>query len=124
MNNTFNENELLYRAVYPPEINHILWKDNQHVSSAAFLDKRGLSVERGDIRSDEEVLKYMRKSFIGRFISVTVGLCHRINAKVIYKPTKRSIYHSEIHGSEKQIVLTPAQRRFLSLNCRLIKSEA
>lgn len=120
MNNTFPEKELLYRAVYPPEMNHILWKDNQHVSSAVFLDKKGLSVERGNFRSDEEVLKNMKKSFVGRFISITVELCLKINAKVIYKPTKRSIYHSEIHGDKNHIVLSPAQRRFLSINCRIV----
>lgn len=124
MNNIFSEKELLYRAVYPPEINQILWKDNKHVSSAAFLDKKGLSVERGNFRSDEEVIKDMKKSFIGRFVSVTVDLCCKINAKVIYKPTKRSIYHSEIHGDDKHIILSPSQRRFLSLNCRIIKTNA
>ena len=124
MNNHFSETELLYRAVYPPEINHILWKDELHVSSAAFLDKKGLSVERGYFRSDEEVLKDMRKSFIGKILSITVKTCHEINAKVIYKPTKRSIFHSEIHGSDTKIVLSSAQRRFLSKNCILLKSNA
>ena len=124
MDNTFPENENLYRAVYPFELNQMLWKDSQHVSSAAFLDKRGLSVERGNFRFDEEVLKDMKKNFIGRFISVTVGLCCKINARIIYKPTKRSVYHSEIHGGEKQTTLTPSQRRFLACNSKLVTIDA
>lgn len=124
MNNTFSENELLYRAVYPPEINQMFWKDEQHVSSAVFLDKKGVSVERGDNRSEEEVVEDMKKSFIGRIISVTVRLCMEINTKVVYKPTKRSLYHSEIHGSDKHIVLSPMQRRYLSSHCKLLKTDA
>ena len=124
MNNHFSENEKLYRAVYPPSMNNLFWKDEKHVSSAVFLDKKGLSVERGNFRSDKTVEKDMRKNFIGRIIVITVGLCQQINAKVLYKPTKRSIYHSEIHGSEKRILLSPMQRRFLSTNCILLKTNA
>ena len=40
MDNFFKDDELLYRAVFPPEFNKMYWKDNEHVSSAAFLDKR------------------------------------------------------------------------------------
>ena len=124
MNNTFSKTEKLYRAVYPPEINKIFWKDESHVSSAVFLDKKGLSVERGNFRADEEVVQEMKKSFIGKIISLTVGVCLKINAKVIYRPTKRSLYHSEIHRDAKHIVLSPSQRRFLSMNCKLVEFEA
>ena len=55
-----SENELLYRAVYPPEINQMFWKDEQHVSSAVFLDKKGVSVERGDNRPEKEVCITLR----------------------------------------------------------------
>ena len=66
----------------------------------------------------------MKKSFVGKIISVTVGVCVKVNAKIFYKPTKRSIYHSEIHGSETRKLLTASQRRFLSINSRIIKTEA
>lgn len=122
MNNHFPEDEKLYRAVYPPSMNSIFWKDEKHVSSAVFLDKKGLSVERGNFRSDKTVEDDMRKNFIGRIVAITVGLCHQINAKVLYKPTKRSVYHCEIHGGEKRILLSPMQRRFLSMNCKVISS--
>ncbi len=124
MNNSFSENELLYRAVFPPEVKKMYWKDADHISSAVFLDKKGVSVERGNFRSDEEVVKNMRRTFVGKIISVTVGQCLEINAAVLYKPTKRSIYHTEIHGDEKHIILSPFQRHFLATNSRILKSEA
>jgi len=124
MTNHFPEEEQLYRAVYPPEVNKMFWKDDNHVSSAAFLDKKGLSVERGNFRSDKDVVNDMRKNFMGAIVSITVKLCHQTDATVLYKPTKRSIYHSEIHGTTKNIVLNPNQRRFLSENCCIVKENA
>lgn len=124
MDNIFDEKELLYRAVYPPEINRMYWKDKSHVSSAVFLDKKGLSVIRGNFRSDDNVVLEMKKFFIGKIIAITVIHCYKVNAKVLYKPTKRSIYHSEIHGGEKQIILSPSQRHFLARHSKLINSEA
>lgn len=124
MNKNFSDNESLYRAVYPPEVNRMFWKDENHISSAVFLDKKGVSVERGNFRLDENVVLEMKKFFIGKIVAITAGICHEVNAKVLYKPTKRSVYHSEIHGGEKQIVLTPSQRHFLAANSRLLESEA
>lgn len=124
MDNTFDESESLYRAVYPPEVNQIYWKDENHISSAVFLDKKGVSVERGNFRTDENVVIEMKKFFIGRIIAITAGQCQKVNAKVLYKPTKRSVYHSEIHGGEKQIILSPSQRRLLARQSRLIKEDA
>ena len=124
MDNTFDESESLYRAVYPPEVNKMYWKDENHISSAVFLDKKGVSVERGNFRTDGSVVLEMKKFFVGKIIAITVGHCHKVNAKVLYKPTKRSVYHSEIHGGEKQIILTPSQRHFLARHSRLIKEEA
>ena len=62
MDNTFKENELLYRAVYPPEKNKFFWKDENHISSAVFLDKKGVSVERGNFRSDKTVVENIKKA--------------------------------------------------------------
>lgn len=124
MNKNFSDNESLYRAVYPPEVNRMFWKDENHISSAVFLDKKGVSVERGNFRLDENVVLEMKKFFIGKIVAITAGICHEVNAKVLYKPTKRSVYHSEIHGGEKQIVLTLSQRHFLAANSRLLESEA
>ena len=119
MDSTFPDDELLYRAVYPPELNNMFWKDNGHVSSAAFLDKKGLSVERGNFRPNETVFSDMKKFFTGRIVSFSVKLCRDVEAFIVYKPTRRSVFHTEVHGSKKQTVLSPSQRRYLSLNCEV-----
>ncbi len=42
MDESFNINEKLYRAVYPPEVMQMYWKRDGSVSSAAFADPHGL----------------------------------------------------------------------------------
>ncbi len=50
MTDQFEANEKLFRAVYPPNIIPMFWKENGEISSAAFKDKKGLSVERAGNR--------------------------------------------------------------------------
>lgn len=120
MDNNFPVEEKFYRAVFPPEIREMFWKENGKVSSAAFLDKKGLSVERGNFRQNSEVLETMKSFFVGKVISVTVKNCLDINAIPKYLPSERSIFHSEIHGSETVVVLSPSQRKFLAENSETI----
>ena len=68
MNDTFSMDEKLYRAVWPPEIYELFWRRDGSVSSAAFADPKGLSVDRGDYRSDADVISDMNKRFTGRII--------------------------------------------------------
>ena len=82
--------------------------------SAALADKKGLSVERGDFREDKKVIEEMQKFFRGCVVSLTVEQCRNVNAVVKYKPSNRSKYHSEIHGSEVTPLLTRSQRKKLS----------
>lgn len=102
MTNQFNSYEKLFRAVYPPTVLPIFWKENGKISSAAFKDKNGLSVERSHNRSDNAVIKDMLYFFHGHILTVTVKDCENCNAIVKYLPTKRSVYHSEIHGSNEK----------------------
>ena len=57
MDNSFFDDEKLYRAVFPPEIVDMYWRRDGTISSAAFADPKGLSVDRGDYRPDEDVVK-------------------------------------------------------------------
>lgn len=114
MNNTFQNTEKLYRAVYPPEVADIFWKKDGSISSAAFADPKGLSVERGDYRKDNDVISSMRKKFSGHIISLYVKNCTDTGAVVIYTPSRTNIYHSEIHGNEKTALLSKSQRRYLA----------
>lgn len=116
----FNNDEKLYRAVYPPEINDLFWKKDGSLTSAAFRDKRGLSVERGFYREDEQVVRAMSNYFSGIVAVVTVRDCRDVNALVLYLPTGRSKYHSEIHGSKERIVLSSSQRKHLASMSKII----
>ncbi len=114
MDNTFQNTEKIYRAVYPPEVADIFWKKDGSISSAAFADPKGLSVERGDYRKDNDVISSMRKKFSGHIISLYVKNCTDTGAVVIYTPSRTNIYHSEIHGNEKTALLSKSQRRYLA----------
>ncbi len=120
MNDVFAPNEKLYRAVYPPEIAELFWKRDGSVSSAAFADPKGLSVDRGNGRSDAEVISDMNKRFVGRIIRVYVKNCTDIGCFVRYLPSKKNPYHSEIHGSEKTVLLSKQQRHFLSAKAVIV----
>lgn len=114
MDNTFPDCEKLYRAVFPESYMQMYWRKDGTVSSAAFIDEEGLSVERGNFREDKSVIEEMQKFFKGCIISLTVEQCKDVNAIVKYKPSKRSAYHSEIHGSEEKPLLSRSQRKKLA----------
>lgn len=119
MDNTFNADERLYRAVYPPSHPRMFWKKDGSLSPTALWDPKGLSVERGNYRPSEDVVEKMKQAFTGCIVSVSAGDCDEVEALVRYKPTK-NIYHSEIHGSETEIGLKKEQLVHLA---RKIKKE-
>ena len=114
MDNTFEINEKLYRAVYPPEVAEMFWRKDGTISSAAFADPKGLSVDRGYHRPDNEVISSMQKRLTGRIISLYVKNCIDIGASVKYLPSVSNPYHSEIHGNDTTPLLSKQQRLFLS----------
>ena len=114
MDNTFKENEKIYRAVCPPEVADMFWRKDGSVSSAAFADPKGLSVDRGDFRTDNEVKADMQKRFSGMIIRLYAKNCTGIGAVLRYMPSKSNPYHSELHGSKSNKLLSKQQRLFLS----------
>ena len=114
MDNTFSDSEKLYRAVFPESYMEMFWKRSGKGSSAAFSDKAGLSVDRGDFRDDKIVIEDMHRFFQGCIISFTVEQCREAKIVVKYKPSKRDKYHSEIHGSEDVPLLSKLQRKKLA----------
>lgn len=116
ISNFDNPNEFLYRAIKPLED---FWKeDGKSVTSAAFFDSHGLSVDRqGDNRSpqDATLSLHVRNGFAHHGIaSVTVQNCHDVEAILKYLPTDDNIYHSEIHNSDTKATLTKSQRKYLA----------
>lgn len=116
----FYDDEKLYRAIFPPEVRQFYWKKNGQISSAAFKDKNGLSVERGNYRDDKLVIEDMRKWFVGMIVYWNVAVCRDVGAIVRYKPTTRSIFHTEIHSGENRVLLTASQARAIAKRVKVI----
>ncbi len=119
MTEQFEFNEKLYRAVYPPDIMPMFWKENGAISSAVFKDKKGLSVERAGNRDEKTIIANMREYFYGTIISVMAHDCYACDAVLKYLPTWRSTYHSEIHGSADRAILSQSQCKYLSEVARI-----
>ena len=49
----------------------------------------------------------------------TVEQCRDVDAVIKYKPSKRSEYHSEIHGSEEVPLLSKSQRKKLAERAKI-----
>ena len=120
MDDTFSSSEKLYHAVYPPEIAEMFWRRDGSVSSAAFADPKGMSVDRGDYRLDVEVKSDMNKRFIGSIVRLYVKNCRDAGAVVLYLPSRNNPYHSEIHGSDTNILLSKQQRHYLARKAVII----
>ncbi|MBO4414714.1 MAG: hypothetical protein J5824_01890 [Lachnospiraceae bacterium] len=119
MTEQFEVYEKLYRAVFPPDIMPMFWKENGEISSAVFKDKNGLSVERAGDRDESDVIADMRIYFYGAIIGVLVGDCLNCGAVLKYLPTQRSIFHSEIHGSQERKLLSQSQCKYLAKAARI-----
>ena len=114
MDNSFTSEEKLFRAVYPPEVSNMYWRRDGSLSSAAFADPKGLSVDRQGDRDASDAASAMHRRFIGSIIFVRVKNCLEIGATVKYLPSSSNPYHSEIHGSETSVLLSKSQRMHLS----------
>lgn len=62
----------------------------------------------------------MRKKFTGHIIFLYVKNCTDIDAVVLYKPPRSNKYHSEIHGSESNVLLSKSQRRYLATKAQIL----
>ncbi|MBR6788250.1 MAG: hypothetical protein IKM44_00370 [Clostridia bacterium] len=109
-NNQFKDTELLLRAVLPSEI---YW-ENGSLSSAAFKDRKGLSVDRVNDRNLEIAVEKIKTTLRGSIVSVFVRDCHDVSACVKYLPSQNNPYHCEIHHSEKVKLLDEIQAKHLA----------
>ena len=114
MDKRFRPEEKLFRAVYPPEVAEMFWRFDGRVSSAAFADPKGLSVDREGSRSIEQIVASMKKKYNGRILFIRTKNCNEIGAVVKYLPSRSNPYHSEVHGSDSVVLLSKVQRRHLA----------
>lgn len=119
MDENFKPDEELYRAIYPVEIRPMFWKENGSISSAAFYDQNGLSVSRAGGRKIDDILDTMQRCFVGHIVSFTYSQCKQINAVVKYLP-KHNKYHCEVHGSNKDRLLSDVQRKLLARSVKIL----
>lgn len=113
MDETFDEREMLLRAVYPPSCRPKFWR-NGKLSSAALKDKNGLSVDRTYDRAIDDAVVAMAQRFTRLIVSVTVQDCNKVQACLRYRPSYSNPYHSEIHGSDTEVMLSDDQALILA----------
>lgn len=113
MDETFDEHEVLLRAVYPPNCRPKFWR-NGKLSSAALKDRNGLSVDRTYDRAIDDAVAVMAQKFTGLIVSITVQDCNKVQACLRYRPSHSNPYHSEVHGSDTEVMLSDDQAFILA----------
>lgn len=124
MNKTIADTEFLYRGI----IEEWYDKENNRISSAAFKDKKGVSVDRdGNNRKEKEcvnsILSIERIPPRKPFYKVCKLLTKQVREKdafVRYCPSANNKYHSEIHNTEKEIPISQSKARALSKIAQIV----
>lgn len=122
----FKDDERLFRRI-PDQPTYI--KVNEHgektISSAAFKDSVGCSVDRQADRNIEVIQNNLYVRFcqtpasICAVADVSFLDCCNVNAVVKEKPIEDNIFHCEIHRSTSQITLSPSQAKKLAKNANV-----
>jgi len=94
-------------------------------TSAVFKDSKGLSVNRtGENKKyyiiSLETLKTNLGENIRAVAEVNCGDCKDLEVYLKYCPLRDNIYHSEIHRSENQILLSKQQAKKLAELCKIV----
>lgn len=118
MDETFEDDEKLFRAVLPPRVRPDFWKSKKRISSAALKTKIGLSADRAGGRQSCCALECIkgRMKIEGGVISLTFIQCCTVDSYVHYSPSHINIYHTDILGSNTSIMLSDKQAKILARN--------
>ena len=119
MDNTFRDDEKLFRAVLP---GNMYWKEDGSVTSAAFKtsEEDGISTDRDGGRSCEECVNTLAQSKKGSIVSVDYAHCKEANALVVYNPItgeNENPFHTLIRQSAEKSTLSKKQARYLAEVC-------
>lgn len=118
MDEHFASNECLYRGL------HSLWiEDDNTVSSAAFKDSGGVSVDRDGGRNQRECVDRLLEA-----LPQLVGVCklticdvEACDAVAVYRPISNNEYHSEIHDSVGQVqIKSRSKAKKLSVRSQIV----
>lgn len=109
LSSDIKEDENLFRGIHATQ-----W-DELRPSSAAFKDRKGLSVDRCNYRPDAEAISFLlsSKSYRG-IVKIPVTYVKSIPTKVIYAPVDGNEFHSEIHDMNKVELTRGNARKFAS----------
>lgn len=112
----------VFRALHPKRA---FEKPNGTVSSAAFKDSNGLSVEIDGGRGDFMVINTMHSYLSGNIVKIGVSICNAYDVEIYndYSPNK---YHRLLlnkQRAEGDYCLTQEQCDALAENCELIKMD-
>ena len=123
--NFTDEQELLFRAVWSPEVKPNLWLsmegEKPRLSSAAFTDPRGCSVDRQANRSVKESVAFMKKRLHGLIFAVDVKTCMDVKAIIATLPSATNPYHCEIIKSKEHRQLDSLQALALARNAKAVE---
>lgn len=90
MSNQANNAEHVYRAIHPYR-NFI--KADGSISSAAFKDPKGLSVEQGLGRTDKDIVAHIRQTKLqGKVAKIPIEVCNNANI-TIFDDKAKNIFH-------------------------------
>lgn len=121
----FYDSEKLYRAVLP---DGIYVKMDGSITSAAFKDSKGLSVDRKMHRDNSKCINFMLghidQKYLqsgGRIVSVTYSQIKEGDLLLKYSPLDdgSNDFHSEIHMNTSKAQLSSSKARFLANNCKI-----
>lgn len=118
MDDNFASDECLYRGLHP------IWiEDDNSVSSAAFKDSGGISVDRDGGRDEQDCIKRLTEA-LPQMVGVgklTCGEVEECGATTIYCPVEGNEYHSEIHDSSEQVqIKSKSKSRKLAKKCQIV----
>jgi len=110
-NSNIKDSENLYRAVRPWKL---FWREKKKkLATAAFVDAKGLSVDRdGERELNEVVSDFKNRKLEGSLVSGVAKDCKEIGTHLEAKPTK-NIYHALILDSPTKLEISPEKREKL-----------
>ncbi|MCF0065592.1 hypothetical protein MUK70_10950 [Dyadobacter chenwenxiniae] len=115
--NEFLEEESFFRGVHSHQFDH----EAGRLTSAAFKDSQGASVDRNWTRTDKECVdKLLEKKDFPIIVKVSYTSITDCNCLPVYCPIEENEFHSEIHSEEGVPTLTKSKARCLSTSAEIV----
>ncbi len=117
-------NEILYRKIHSKQFEEY----SKKVSSSAFIDRKGCSVNKLAGRNENEIINYYENKWeipykMKAIVNITVQECLDISVYPIddnsNKPNHH--FHTEIHDSACKIEISKIKARLLAKKVKIVK---